>query len=521
MSRPLLKHTTTTGFATLLSRITGLLRDSFIAQAIGVGAVSDAFLVAFKIPNFLRRLFAEGAFSQSFVPVISEYKTQRGQADVRELVAGVSGTLGGVLFLVSLVGVIAAPLIIYLFAVQWGVTGGSQFDMAVQMLRWTFPYLFFISLVSLFSGVLNSYGSFFIPAFTQVIMNLVMIVAAVVFATHSQNPGLVLAIGVFVSGLLQLLFQLPAVARLGLLALPRWRPALEGVRRVAKLMVPGIVGSSMAQISLLLDTQIATALATGSVSWLYYADRLMEFPLGVFSIALATVILPGLSAHHASKSAAQFSGTLDWALRLVLLLASPAAVGMLCFAAPMTAMIFGYRQFSPDDVLMTSYALMAYSWGLLGFSFVKVLVPGYYARQNTRRPVRIAMTALGITMGINLLIVLPAAKLGFPNPHILVATATCIGAAINTLLLWRGLTREGVLVHSPGWTAFILRVLLANLLMGAMLWWLAGDAAHWVTMPFVERIVRGGGYILLGAIVYFAVLFASGMRYRHLRSAAI
>ena len=271
----------------------------------------------------------------------------------------------------------------------------------------------------------------------------------------------------------------------------------------------------------LLDTQIATALATGSVSWLYYADRLMEFPLGVFSIALATVILPGLSAHHASKSGAQFSGTLDWALRLVLLLASPAAVGMLCFAAPMTAMIFGYRQFSPDDVLMTSYALMAYSWGLLGFSFVKVLVPGYYARQNTRRPVRIAMTALGITMGINLLIVLPAAKLGFPNPHILVATATCIGAAINTLLLWRGLTREGVLVHSPGWTAFILRVLLANLLMGAMLWWLAGDAAHWVTMPFVERIVRGGGYILLGAIVYFAVLFASGMRYRHLRSAAI
>jgi putative peptidoglycan lipid II flippase len=184
-------------------------------------------------------------------------------------------------------------------------------------------------------------------------------------------------------------------------------------------------------------------------------------------------------------------------------------------------MIFGYRQFSPDDVLMTSYALMAYSWGLLGFSFVKVLVPGYYARQNTRRPVRIAMTALGITMGINLLIVLPAAKLGFPNPHILVATATCIGAAINTLLLWRGLTREGVLVHSPGWTAFILRVLLANLLMGAMLWWLAGDAAHWVTMPFVERIVRGGGYILLGALVYFAVLFASGMRYRHLRSAAI
>lgn len=520
MSRPLLKNTTTTGLATLLSRITGLLRDSFITQAIGVGAISDAFYVAFKIPNFLRRLFAEGAFSQSFVPVITEYKTQRSQAEVRELVAGVSGTLGGVLLMVSVVGVVAAPLIIYMFALQWGLSGSSQFDLAVQMLRWTFPYLFFISLVSLFSGVLNSYGRFFIPAFTQVVMNVVLIIAAVVFATRADNPGLALAIGVFIAGLLQVLFQLPAVARLGLLALPRWRPALEGVRRIARLMIPGIVGSSMAQISLLLDTQIATALATGSVTWLYVADRLMEFPLGVFSIALATVILPGLSAHHASKSAHQFSATIDWALRLVLLLATPAAVGMLCFAGPMTAMIFGYREFDADDVVKTSYALMAYSWGLLGFSLVKVLVPGYYARQDTRRPVRIAMTALGITMGLNVLVVLPAAKLGFPNPHTLIATSTCIGAAINTLLLWRGLRSDGVLQASPGWRPFLLRVLAANAVMGAMLWWLAGDTLDWMQLPFIERVLRGGGCILLGAAVYFALLFALGMRQRHLRSAA-
>jgi putative peptidoglycan lipid II flippase len=306
-----------------------------------------------------------------------------------------------------------------------------------------------------------------------------------------------------------------------MLSIPRWRPRMEGVRRVAKLMVPGIVGSSMAQISLLLDTQIATALATGSVSWLYFADRLMEFPLGVFSIALATVILPGLSAHHATRSAQQFSGTLDWALRLVLLLASPAAVGMLCFAGPMTAMIFGYREFGADDVLKTSYALMAYSWGLLGFSFVKVLVPGYYARQDTRRPVRIAMTALGITMGLNVLVVLPAAKLGFPNPHVLIATCTCIGAAINTLLLWRGLTREGVLVHGAGWPAFVTRVVAANVVMGVLLWWLAGDTRYWTTLPFVERVLRGGGGIALGAAVYFAVLYVLGMRYRHLRSAAV
>jgi putative peptidoglycan lipid II flippase len=520
MSRPLLKSTTTTGFATLLSRITGLLRDTFMAQAMGVGAVSDAFYVAFKIPNFLRRLFAEGAFSQSFVPVISEFRSQREHAEVRELVSGVAGTLGTVLLVVSAIGVVGAPVVIYLFSLKWALAADStQFDLAVQMLRWTFPYAFFISLVSLFSGVLNSYGRFFIPAVTQMVMNIVMIVAAYWFASGSDNPGLVLAIGVFVSGAIQVVFQLPAVAKLGLLSWPRWRPALEGVRRIARLMVPGIIGSSMAQISLVLDTQIATLLVTGSVSWLYFADRLMEFPLGIFSIALATVILPGLSAHHVSKSADQFSATLDWALRLVLLLATPAAVGMLCFAGPMTAMIFGYRAFTPDDVVKTSYALMAYSWGLLGFSLVKVLVPGYYARQDTKRPVRIALTALAVTMSLNVLVVVPASYLGFPNPHTLIASATCIGAALNTWLLWRGLLRDGVLKHSAGWPPFLLRVVTANIVMGALLWWLAGDTLHWAQMPFIERLLRGGGGIALGAGVYFAVLLVLGMRYRHLRSA--
>jgi putative peptidoglycan lipid II flippase len=518
MSRPLLKSTTTTGFATLLSRLTGLLRDTFMAQALGVGPASDAFLVAFKIPNFLRRLFAEGAFSQSFVPVISEYKVQRDQDEVRALVAGVAGTLGTVLFVVSIVGVIAAPVIIFLFAPKWGMNQTSEYTLAVQMLRWTFPYLFFVSMVSLFSGVLNSYGKFFIPAFTQVVMNLVLIAASLFVATRSSNPGLVLAIGVFISGALQLAFQLPSVARLGLLSWPRWRPALEGVRRVAKLMVPGIVGSSMAQISLLLDTVIATALVTGSVTWLYYADRLMEFPLGVFSIALATVILPGLSAHHAAKATHHFSDTLDWALRLVVMLASPAAVGMLCFAGPMTAMILGYGRFDAEDVQKTSYALMAYSWGLLGFSFVKVLVPGYFARQDTKRPVRIALTALAITTAINVLVVLPASRLGFPNPHILIASSTCLGAAINTFMLWRGLVKEGVLKPSAVWPKFLLRVVIANVVMGLLLWWLAGDTAHWAQMRFIERLLRGGGGIALGAAVYFAVLYVCGMRYRDLRT---
>jgi putative peptidoglycan lipid II flippase len=276
----------------------------------------------------------------------------------------------------------------------------------------------------------------------------------------------------------------------------------------------------MAQISLLLDTQIATFLVTGSVTWLYYADRLMEFPLGVFSIALATVILPGLSASHAARSTQQFSGTLDWALRLVVVLASPAAVGMLCFAGPMTAMILGYRQFDAEDVARTSYALMAYSWGLLGFSFVKVLVPGYYARQDTKRPVRIALTALVVTISMNVLIVIPAAKLGFPQPHILIATSTCTGAAVNTFLLWRGLLREGVLQPAPGWRLLLLRVLGANIVMGALLVYLAGDTSRWMAMRFGTRLVYGGGAIALAALLYFAALFAFGLRQRHLRTAA-
>jgi len=518
MSGAIFRKTSIVGLATLLSRVTGLLREIIYAQSFGASALMDAFLVAFKIPNFLRRLFAEGAFSQSFVPVISEHKVQRSHDEVRELVAGVSGTLGAVLLVLSVIGVIGAPVIIFLFAPGFTGTAG-KYEMAVQMLRWTFPYLFFISLTALFSGVLNSYGRFAIPALTSVVMNTVMIAATLLAATHSSNPGLTMSIGVFVAGVIQLGFQLPAVAKLHLLAWPRWRPAMAGVRRIGALMVPGIIGSSMSQVSLLLDTLIASFLATGSIAWLYYADRLMEFPLGVFSIALATVILPGLSANHAQNSREQFSQTLDWALRLTVLLATPAAVALLTFAGPLTATIFGYGRFNDDDVRMASYALMAYSWGLLGFSFVKVLAPGYFARQDTRAPVRIGLTALACTMTLNVLVVFPAAKLGFPVPHVLLATSTCIGAAINTVLLWRGLVRAGVLRHAPGWGGFLWRVLLANLVMAVVLWGLGGDLAEWTTLHAVQRVARLAGCVVLAACVYFAVLFATGLRYQHLRAA--
>ncbi len=517
MSRAIFKSTSVVGLTTLLSRITGLLRDVALAQAFGAGAFQDAFLVAYKIPNFLRRLFAEGAFSQSFVPVISEYKLQRSQAEVRELVAGVSGTLGAVLLGITLIGVIGAPLIILLYAPGFSA-GNGRYELAVQMLRWTFPYLFFISLTALFAGVLNSYRRFALPAFTQVAQNVLLIFFAVVVAAHSANPGRVLAIGVFLSGCLQLAVLLPPVARLGLLSWPRWRPAAEGVRRIGKLMVPGIVGSSMSQVSLLLDTFIASFLITGSISWLYFADRIMEFPLGVFSIALGTVILPGLSAHHAQRDGEQFSATLDWALRLTVVLVAPAAVGMLFFAGPMVATIFGYRRFTGADVQMASWALMAYSWGLMTFSLIKVLAPGYFARQDTRAPVRAAMIGFAVTMLVNVAVVLPAAKLGFPAPHILLATSTCLGSAVNAWLLWRGLRRNGALRLSSVWRTLLPRVLLACAAMAALLYALGGELSQWLAMSPLPRLTRCLGIIAAAAALYFAVLLLLGMRYRDLRT---
>jgi putative peptidoglycan lipid II flippase len=516
MSRAIFKSTSVVGFTTLLSRVTGLLRDMVYSQTFGAGTLMDAFLVAFKIPNFLRRLFAEGAFSQSFVPVISEYRVRREQDEVRELVAGVAGTLGAVLFVVTLIGVVAAPLIILLFAPGFTQEAG-KYELAVDMLRWTFPYLFFVSLTALFSGVLNSYGRFAVPAFTQVVMNLVMILFAVGIATHTANPGVTLAIGVFVSGVAQVLVQLPSVARLGLLARPRWRPAAEGVRRIGRLMVPGIVGSSMAQVSLLLDTLIASFLVTGSIAWLYYADRLMEFALGVFSIALATVILPRLSAQHSAGDAERFSATLDWSLRLVLVVVIPAAVGLLVLAAPITATIFGYGQFSARDVQMTQYGLMAYSWGLVGFSLVKVLAPGYFARQDTRTPVRVGLIALGVNMGLNVGVVLPAHYAGFAAPFVLLATSTCISAAVNSLLLWRGLRREGVYRPKPGWHALLLRVLAANVAMAATLLALSPGLDRWLAANPAERAAGLAGCIVAGVLVYGVVLWLAGMRPVHLR----
>ena len=507
----LLRSTAVVGGFTLFSRVLGFVRDVVIARLFGAGAGTDAFFVAFKIPNFLRRLFAEGAFSQAFVPVLSEYKTLRTQAEVRLLISAVSGTLGMILLLVTLLAMVAAVPLVTVFAP--GFTGDEEkFALTAEMLRLTFPYLLFISLTALCGGVFNSYGRFAVPAVTPVWLNLSLIGAALWLSPLFEPSVKGLAWGVFIAGVVQLLFQLPFMWRMGLLAPPRWAWRDEGVRRILKLMLPAIFGSSVAQINLLFDTIIASFLITGSVSWLYYSDRLVEFPLGVFGIALATVILPKLSQRHAEADPQAFSRTLDWALRWVLLLGLPAAIGLIVLSAPLLTTLFQYGEFTATDVQMASLSLMAYSVGLLGFILVKVLAPGFFARQDTRTPVRFGVYSMVLNMLLNLLFVVPMVWLGVNGPHAGLALATALAAFSNALMLFLRLRRDGIYQASPGWSRFALQVGLANLLMLALLLWLTPPLAEWLSWSASQRASTLGGLLLAAIALYFTSLFALGIR---------
>jgi putative peptidoglycan lipid II flippase len=514
----LLKNATLVGLLTLLSRVTGLARDMVYARMFPTGTgVMDAFLIAYQVPNTLRRLFAEGAFSQAFVPVVAEYRVKRPQEDVRELVDSTAGTLGVFVAGISVLGVLLAPVLILVLGPGFQQRG--TFDLAVEMLRWTFPYLFFISLTALAGGVLNSYGRFAIPALTSVALNLTAIVFAAWIAPHTGKPGVTLAIGVFVAGAIQLAIQIPPLLSLRMLKRPRWHSSHEGVKRVARLMLPAILGSSMGQISVLLSSSIATLLATGSVAWLYYADRLVEFPLGVFSVALATVILPSLSAHHARASPDSFSATLDRALRLLCVIVVPASVALFVLAGPLTVVIFHYGQFTDFDAAMTRLALMAYSFALLGWSLVKVLAPGFFARQDMRTPMRSAVQALGVTVVLNLIFLGVAwylGALGQPGLHLALAATNGVGAVFNAWALYRALRRESILKPSAGWGRLWAQILAASLVMAALLWWLAGDLQGWLDASTATRVLRCALCVTGGAGAYFAVLYGLGLRYRHL-----
>ncbi|MCF6257717.1 MAG: murein biosynthesis integral membrane protein MurJ [Gammaproteobacteria bacterium] len=519
MSRRLLKSTGIVSAMTTLSRVLGLVRDVVFAQFLGAGGETDAFFVAFKIPNFLRRLFAEGAFAQAFVPVLTEYKTQRSEAEVRNLVQNVAGTLGGILFVLTVLAAVVSPVLVMLFAPGF-IDEPERFDLTAEMLRITFPYLLFISMVALAGSILNAFGRFAVPAFTPVFLNVVLIGVVIWAAPHFEKPVVALAWGVFIAGIVQLLFQLPFLKRLGLLVWPKWGVRDEGVRRIGKLMLPAIFGSSVAQINLLFDTIIASFLVAGSVSWLYYSDRLVEFPLGVFGIALATVILPSLSQKHAASDPAAFSRTLDWALRWVLVVGAPATVGLFVLSGPILTTLFHYGAFDVQDVDMARLSLMAYSLGLLGFIGVKVLAPGYYARQNIKTPVRIGIIAMVINMGLNVIFVVPMVMFDIEGPHSGLALATACSAFINAGLLFRGLRKEGVLQVLPGWGLLAARVLIASLLMAAVLIWGTGDLSSWLQWGLWQRVEKLVLWVSVGGVVYFGALLMMGIKVRELMGRA-
>jgi putative peptidoglycan lipid II flippase len=496
---------------TLVSRVLALIRDVQFARAFGAGSGMDVFLVAQMIPNLGRRMFAEGAFSQAFVPVFTATKTTGTHEEARDLMAVVLGTLGGVLSLVTLVGCLAAPLLLWLFASGFA-SDPLKSELGADLLRWTFPYLMFISMTSLAGGVLNAYGRFAVPAITPVILNLCFIAAIFIDASSVR----VLAYAVFAAGILQFAFQLPALMQLHMLPRPRWAWSDPRVKRVVALMIPVLIGSSVAQISLLLNTNLSTHLGDGPVSWLYYSNRLMEFPLGIFSIAIGTAILPALSAQHAVRSTAHFSATLDWSLRMILVIGLPAAVGMILLAGPMVATIYGRGHFTGEDVLMTTYALWAYGTGFIGFSLVKVLVPGFYARHEMKLPVRYAITALIVGMTLSVALFAVHYLVPFRAPHVVLAASTSLTACLNAALLFRRLRRDGVYAPEPGWSVFILRTGVATAAMTALVVLFAGPLSQWLALDPLHRALRLAVVILVAIGVYFGALFGLGLRYRHL-----
>jgi len=501
---------------TLLSRILGLVRDVVFARMFGATIVMDAFIVANRIPNMLRRFFAEGAFSQGFVPVMARYREQRDHDEAREFVDAVAGTLGLLLFAVTLIGVLAAPLLVLLVAPGF-IGDDGRFDLAAAMLRFTFPYLFFVSLTAFSGGVLNTYGKFAAPAFTPVILNVVLIACALWLAPQLDEPGMALAFGVFLAGVAQLAFQVPFLAKIHAVPRPRWRPHHAGVRRVVKLMLPAIFGSSVAQVNVLLGGIIASLLGVGKISLLYYSDRLMEFPLGLFGIALATVTLPYLSRQAATRSMRQFSDTVDWSMKLVFLIATPAAVGLIILAEPLVATIFYGGEFSASDVEMAALSLQAFAAGLMGFSFVKILAPAYFAREDTRTPVKIGLIALAINFVLSVVLAYALTRAQYAGTHAGLALAISIAAMVNAWLLYRGLRRDNILVHSAGWRPLFARIVLANAAMTICLlymdrpldWWLGEDAwtrAYWL-----------GAVVISGAISYFVALWLLGSRISQFR----
>ncbi len=502
----LLKSLAAVSSMTMLSRVLGFVRDTIIARTFGAGIASDAFVVAFKLPNLLRRIFAEGAFSQAFVPILAEYKTQQGEEAARTFVAYVSGMLTLVLALVTFIGILAAPWIVWVSAPGFA-DEADRFALTTDLLRVTFPYILLISLSSLAGAILNTWNRFSVPAFVPTLLNVSMIVFALFLTPYFDPPIMALGWAVLAGGLLQLAFQLPHLRKVGMLVLPRLNLRDTGVWRVLKLMGPAIFGVSVSQISLIINTIFASFLVAGSVSWMYFADRLMELPAGVLGVALGTILLPTLSKTYASADRDEYSRLLDWGLRLCFILALPSAVALAVLAEPLTVSLFQYGKFSGHDADMTQQALIAYSVGLLGIILVKILAPGFYAQQNIRTPVRIAVVTLVATQMMNLALIKPLAHAGL-------ALAIGLGACLNAGLLYWQLRKADMFQPQPGWMIFLGKLLLAVLTMAAVLLAAMHHMPAWAEGDMLWRLSRLAAVVVAGLLSYFGMLLVLGFRLR-------
>lgn len=506
--RGLMQSTALVSFNTMLSRVLGFIRDVIIAQLFGASAGSDAFFVAFKLPNFMRGLFAEGSFSQAFVPVLSEYQTQSSAVEVKQFIDRMAGSL--LVFLVPLTALVTlvSPLLIYVVAPGFA-HDPYRFGLAAHMLRITFPYLLLISLTALSGAILNTYGNYGIPAFTPVWLNISLIGCGLVLSQYLAVPVYALAWGVLIAGIIQLAFQLPFLVQVGLLPVPRPSFAHPGVKRVLKLMIPALFGVSVSQLNLLLSTVFASLLKVGSVSWLYYADRLMNFPLGVFGVAISTVVLPYLSRNAASDDHSSYRGTLHWGLRMLLVIGVPATVSLIVLSGPLIATLFYYRAFDSHDVLMTQQCLIAYALGVQAFMLVKVLASAFYAKQNIRTPVKIAIIATVTNMAFNALLLVPL-------QHIGLALASSISAWVNALLLLGLLYKRQIYRFDMQMPKFAGRLVIANVILGGYLYWWAKELTPWLHHGGVWRLTHLLIVVVSAVLLYAVTLLAIGMRKRDL-----
>lgn len=506
----LLKSGIIVSFMTFISRILGLVRDVVVANFMGAGAGADVFFFANKIPNFLRRLFSEGAFAQAFIPVLSEVQASGDDAQNKLFIARVSGTLGVIVFLTTIFGVLGSGVIAAIFGTGWflayldGEPAGDKYLLASTMLKITFPYLFFVTLVGLSGAILNTLNQFAVSSFTPVLLNIAIITSAVMLHDDFSTPAFALAWGVFLGGVVQLLFQIPFLAKAGVLVIPRWGWHDPQVKKVRMLMIPALFGVSVSQINLLLDTLIASFLMTGSISWLYYSDRLMEFPLGLFGIAIATIILPTLSKDHVAKDNTMFQANMNWAVKMVCLLGIPSAVGLIVLATPLLSLIFERGAFTPDDVSMASMSLCAYAAGLLSFMLIKVFAPGFFAQQDTKTPVKIGIIAMVSNMGFNLIFAIPFGFVGL-------AIATALSASLNAGLLYYHLQKRKVFFLESKTMVLCGKIIFASLAMGAALVY-AQQYVVWQDLLFIHRLGFVSLWLGIAALVYFSTLLLCGVR---------